>query len=114
MCDGDGDVKYETRLSPDDQPHHFQQSAAKHGHLGDFHFVFKRVNGDDDETDNDEDTDADSDAEIFQQATQIKVWYILHIPSLHISLPSILILAQYVQMTAWQVSSSLDGEKRQK
>lgn len=76
MCDGDGDRQYETRLSPDDKPHQHQQSAAKHGHLGDFHFVFKRVNDDDNETDVEDTDDNDSDAEMFQAATQIKVMYI--------------------------------------
>eukprot|EP01084_Bolivina_argentea_P019430 36119_1 len=63
MCDGDGQASYETILGGNDQPHQFQQSAAKHGHLGDFHFVFRRANGDD--SDGDDDSDCDSEPDIF-------------------------------------------------
>eukprot|EP01083_Nonionella_stella_P198326 728230_1 len=63
MCDGDGQASYETILSPQDPPHQFQHSAAKHGHLGDFHFVFRKSNHD--ASDLSDDTDNDSEPDIF-------------------------------------------------
>lgn len=41
MKDSDGQTIYETVLQSSDIPWNFQQSAATHGHLGDFRFVFR-------------------------------------------------------------------------
>ena len=80
MCDGDGKASYETRLNPEDQPHQFQQSAAKHGHLGDFHFVFRK-HSEDDQSDGDETDQDDSEPDIFgtNLPQQVKVYISLHI-----------------------------------
>eukprot|EP00485_Elphidium_margaritaceum_P002907 CAMPEP_0202701318 /NCGR_PEP_ID=MMETSP1385-20130828/14420_1 /ASSEMBLY_ACC=CAM_ASM_000861 /TAXON_ID=933848 /ORGANISM="Elphidium margaritaceum" /LENGTH=594 /DNA_ID=CAMNT_0049358709 /DNA_START=90 /DNA_END=1874 /DNA_ORIENTATION=- len=64
MCDGDGQASYQKILGPDDKPHQFQQSAAKHGHLGDFHFVF-RACSDDADSGSENDTDGDSEPDMF-------------------------------------------------
>ena len=77
MCDGDGEQSYETILGVNDQPHQFQQSAAKHGHLGDFHFVFRRVKDDTGSEADDADSDADSDADMFPTQTHVKVFGVL-------------------------------------
>ena len=74
MCDGDGQASYETILGPDDEPHQFQQSAAKHGHLGDFHFVFRAITEEDSASDADDaDSDADSDADMFPATSHVKM-----------------------------------------
>merc|ERR1719474_1369444 len=72
MCDGDGEQSYETILGAEDQPHQFQQSAAKHGHLGDFHFVFRKVNDDTGSEADDADSDADSETDMFPTQSHVK------------------------------------------
>ena len=58
MCDSDGKQIIERVLDSDDLPYEHQQAARIHGHLGDFHFVFRKVTDEED----------DSDQEFFTQA----------------------------------------------
>lgn len=53
VCDSDGSQKIEATLDDDDLPYERQQRAMVHGHLGDFHFVFRKNT----EGDNDDDSE---------------------------------------------------------
>lgn len=69
MCDGDGHESFDRLLSPNDIPWQFQQSAAKHGHLGDFHFKFRTVS-------EESDTDSDDSEKFFFPGNQCPIKHV--------------------------------------